>query len=293
MQKISFYIYVYIYRRARAPIHSPISLSHPMMDSNSTTLTAPSGRDQIQNPIASSYVLNGKIMFCSVILLFVVVFILVCFHSYASWLRYRHRHRYRYRHRHRRAHRLFFLSSGANTMNTAPPHAHQALDLSILKRIPAFVYSPNIEDPKEPLDCAVCLSEFEDNENGRVLPKCRHVFHVDCIDMWFQSHSNCPLCRAPVQLDITLVHPLVQVEEVVSVIEPTERDLGVVHQMGCSSSSSSSSSLPQLESVSVEIPRARENFRGLDDMGLSLTNERNGFKSPGNRVLTLKRIWSI
>lgn len=266
-----------------------------MMDSNSTTLTAPSGLDQIQNPSASSYVLNGKIMFCSVILLFVVVFILVCFHSYASWLRYRHRHRYRYRHRHRhrRAHRLFFLSSGANTMNTAPPHAHQALDLSILKRIPAFVYSPNIEDPKEPLDCAVCLSEFEDNENGRVLPKCRHVFHVDCIDMWFQSHSNCPLCRAPVQLDITLVHPLVQVEEVVSVIEPTERDLGVVHQMGCSSSSSSSSSLPQLESVSVEIPRARENFRGLDDMGLSLTNERNRFKSPGNRVLTLKRIWSI
>lgn len=224
---------------------SPISVSHPMMDFNSTTLTVLNGRDQIQNPSASSYVLNGKIMLCSVILLFVVVSTLVCFHSYASWLRHRHRHRYR--HRHRRAHQLFFLSTGANTINTAPPQAHQALDLSVLKRIPAFVYSPSTDDP---LDCAVCLSEFEDNEYGRVLPKCRHAFHADCIDMWFQSHSNCPLCRTPVQLD-TLVHPLVEVEEVVSVIEPAERDIGVVHQMGCSSSSSS---LPPLESVSVEIP---------------------------------------
>lgn len=261
-----------------------------MMDFNSTTLTVQSGRDQIQNPSASSYVLNGKIMLCSVIFLFVVVFILVCFHSYASWIRHRYRHRHR--HRHHRAHQLFFLSSGANTIDAAPPQAHQALDTSVLKRIPAFVYSPKTDDPKEPLDCAVCLSEFEDNENGRVLPKCRHTFHVDCIDVWFQSHSNCPLCRTPVQLD-TLIHPLVQVEEVVSVIEPAERDLNVVHQMGCSSSSSSSSSLPPLENVSVEIPRARENSRGLDDMGLGLTNERNGFKSSGNRVLTLKRIWSI
>lgn len=47
-------------------------------------------------------------------------------------------------------------------------------------------------------DCSVCLSEFEQDEALRLLPKCSHAFHVNCIDMWLLSHKNCPLCRAPV-----------------------------------------------------------------------------------------------
>ncbi|KAJ0265968.1 E3 ubiquitin-protein ligase RING1 [Hirschfeldia incana] len=47
-------------------------------------------------------------------------------------------------------------------------------------------------------DCSVCLSEFEEDEAVRLLPKCSHAFHVSCIDMWLLSHKNCPLCRAPV-----------------------------------------------------------------------------------------------
>lgn len=47
-------------------------------------------------------------------------------------------------------------------------------------------------------DCSVCLSEFEEDESLRLLPKCSHAFHVNCIDMWLLSHKNCPLCRAPV-----------------------------------------------------------------------------------------------
>ncbi|XP_076892048.1 RING-H2 finger protein ATL52-like [Bidens hawaiensis] len=44
--------------------------------------------------------------------------------------------------------------------------------------------------------CAVCLGEFEENEDVRIMPECSHVFHVSCIDMWLFSHDNCPLCRA-------------------------------------------------------------------------------------------------
>ncbi|WOL06307.1 E3 ubiquitin-protein ligase [Canna indica] len=47
-------------------------------------------------------------------------------------------------------------------------------------------------------DCAVCLSEFREDESLRLLPKCRHAFHVRCIDTWLKSHSNCPLCRASI-----------------------------------------------------------------------------------------------
>ncbi|GAV82564.1 zf-RING_2 domain-containing protein [Cephalotus follicularis] len=48
----------------------------------------------------------------------------------------------------------------------------------------------------EVTDCPVCLSEFQEDESLRLLPKCSHAFHVPCIDTWLKSHSNCPLCRA-------------------------------------------------------------------------------------------------
>ncbi|KVI08598.1 Zinc finger, RING/FYVE/PHD-type [Cynara cardunculus var. scolymus] len=50
----------------------------------------------------------------------------------------------------------------------------------------------------EGTDCSVCLSEFQDDESLRLLPKCSHAFHVPCIDTWLRSHTSCPLCRAPI-----------------------------------------------------------------------------------------------
>ncbi|XAR50938.1 hypothetical protein NMG60_11005406 [Bertholletia excelsa] len=44
--------------------------------------------------------------------------------------------------------------------------------------------------------CAVCLGEFVEGEELRVLPGCTHCFHVSCVDTWLRSHSSCPLCRA-------------------------------------------------------------------------------------------------
>ncbi|RLN27550.1 RING-H2 finger protein ATL3F [Panicum miliaceum] len=36
---------------------------------------------------------------------------------------------------------------------------------------------------------------MEDGELGRLLPACRHVFHVECIDTWLGVSSTCPVCR--------------------------------------------------------------------------------------------------
>ncbi|XP_056845579.1 RING-H2 finger protein ATL2-like [Raphanus sativus] len=82
------------------------------------------------------------------------------------------------------------------------------LDPAVVKSLPVFTFSGAAEDP---IDCAVCLSEFEEGESGRVLPGCEHAFHVECIDMWFHSHSTCPLCRS-------LVEPLV--DQTVIAISP-------------------------------------------------------------------------
>ncbi|XP_022147740.1 E3 ubiquitin-protein ligase EL5-like [Momordica charantia] len=56
------------------------------------------------------------------------------------------------------------------------------------------------EEEGNGLECAVCLSAFEDGEEVKKLPRCTHMFHAPCIDMWLYSHSDCPLCRAPVAL---------------------------------------------------------------------------------------------
>ncbi|GMH17896.1 hypothetical protein Nepgr_019737 [Nepenthes gracilis] len=50
----------------------------------------------------------------------------------------------------------------------------------------------------ESTDCAVCLTEFQEDDILRLLPKCNHAFHIPCIDTWLISHTNCPLCRAPI-----------------------------------------------------------------------------------------------
>ncbi|XP_042451172.1 E3 ubiquitin-protein ligase ATL42-like [Zingiber officinale] len=48
------------------------------------------------------------------------------------------------------------------------------------------------------LECAVCLSRFDDADVLRLLPKCKHAFHIACVDRWIEAHSTCPLCRAGV-----------------------------------------------------------------------------------------------
>ena len=50
----------------------------------------------------------------------------------------------------------------------------------------------------EGTECSVCLGEFEEDESLRLLPKCSHAFHIPCIDTWLRSHTNCPMCRAPI-----------------------------------------------------------------------------------------------
>ncbi|XP_068651697.1 RING-H2 finger protein ATL13-like [Aristolochia californica] len=74
-------------------------------------------------------------------------------------------------------------------------HLHDSgVDQSFIDTLPIFLYKAII-GLKNPFDCAVCLCEFEADDKLRLLPKCSHAFHLECIDTWLLSHSTCPLCR--------------------------------------------------------------------------------------------------
>lgn len=64
----------------------------------------------------------------------------------------------------------------------------------VLRALPTVVYGA--AGTKLPgTDCPICLAEFVEGEEVRILPKCNHGFHVRCIDMWLSSNSSCPTCR--------------------------------------------------------------------------------------------------
>ncbi|KAI3883361.1 hypothetical protein MKW92_039607 [Papaver armeniacum] len=84
----------------------------------------------------------------------------------------------------------------------------EGIGLTVIKTFPVFVYS-DVKDFKKVhnikgtvLECAVCLSEFVDKDMLRLLP-CNHVFHPQCTDDWFVSHSTCPICRRDLKSMVT------------------------------------------------------------------------------------------
>ena len=81
------------------------------------------------------------------------------------------------------------------------------------------------------LECAICLSDLVKGDKARLLPKCNHSFHVECIDMWFQSHSTCPICRNAV---LALEQPISKQIQLVS-----ENAVDALSQISNSVSSSS------------------------------------------------------
>ncbi|GMH25935.1 hypothetical protein Nepgr_027778 [Nepenthes gracilis] len=218
-----------------------------------------------------TYALNGKIMLCSVILLFIVVVFLICFQVYTRWLVSRARHR-RSISGHRRQRRILLSASVSR----------RGLDPLVLKSLPTFVYAAAANS--KGLDCAVCLSEFEDNEMGRVLPECNHSFHIACIDRWFKSDPTCPLCRAP--RDCTEVGS-------VSGLNPSSRNSennrcgeSDLLQVGCLRKPL------ELVGVAAELaPRRDEGLEAREE--IVERGSGSGSKYPDNRIPSFRRFLSV
>lgn len=186
--------------------------------------------------------LTRNIMIMSIVGLFVVMIFAILVHYFSK----------------RRLQRM--MEEYNNQMRSCE---QRGLDASFLKTIKIVEFDP--KEFKEGLECAVCISDVEEGEKTRILPKCEHGFHVECIDMWFQSHSTCPICRNLIN-DQTEI--LVEQEESTTnvLLEGDEvnnnhegQDQGQVQSQTSSSEQPSSSSLETCKNgrpdLVIDIPR--------------------------------------
>ncbi|KAL1829322.1 hypothetical protein ACET3Z_007734 [Daucus carota] len=121
--------------------------------------------------------LSGIIIIVTIMLLFSLVLLVIIFRLYSV------RHHFWNRH----------TSREATSPDLPTLQQRQGLDPSILRSIKAVQISA--AEDKLGLECSVCLCQVSEGEKARFLPKCNHGFHMQCIDIWFHSHSTCPLCR--------------------------------------------------------------------------------------------------
>ncbi|GER52506.1 RING/U-box superfamily protein [Striga asiatica] len=57
------------------------------------------------------------------------------------------------------------------------------------------VYVEGMKLAREETECTICLSEFAAGERVKVLDKCGHGFHAQCIRRWLAARDSCPTCR--------------------------------------------------------------------------------------------------
>ncbi|KAM1294685.1 hypothetical protein ACFX13_014980 [Malus domestica] len=75
------------------------------------------------------------------------------------------------------------------------PEFYSVSAVLIREILPLAKFSDLVDPPES---CAVCLYEFEGEDEIRRLTNCRHVFHKGCVDRWVgYDQKTCPLCRTP------------------------------------------------------------------------------------------------
>lgn len=106
----------------------------------------------------------------------------------------------------------------------------QGLHPAVVEAFPLIPYKSinRLKNVKARHGCAVCLSEFENQDMLRMLPGCCHVFHPDCIGAWLVSNITCPICRSDLSDPIVLTsdHCMIgeEKEPVVTEMKELEND---------------------------------------------------------------------
>lgn len=90
------------------------------------------------------------------------------------------------------------------------------LDRAVINSYPKFqFYKKNLENTSngDCLMCSICLCDYKESEMLRMMPDCKHFFHLCCLDAWLKLNGSCPVCRnsplpTPISTPLAEVVPL-------------------------------------------------------------------------------------
>ncbi|XP_024181135.2 RING-H2 finger protein ATL67 isoform X2 [Rosa chinensis] len=88
------------------------------------------------------------------------------------------------------------------------------LHQNVINSYPKFPFSKEIGGG-DASTCSICLCDYHEFEMLRMMPECRHHFHLLCLDAWLKLNGSCPVCRnsplpTPLSTPLQEVVPLSQ-----------------------------------------------------------------------------------
>ncbi|XP_021771794.1 E3 ubiquitin-protein ligase ATL31-like [Chenopodium quinoa] len=93
--------------------------------------------------------------------------------------------------------------------------------------------------------------EYNDKDVLRLIPKCDHVFHAECVDDWLVSHATCPVCRFNLTNADLWDRDMSQYDMILEVRDDNDNNQGMIKDISLSRSLSTG----HMDKFTLRLPR--------------------------------------
>lgn len=88
------------------------------------------------------------------------------------------------------------IASCISNATTSSTTKKVGLNEATLVDIRKLLYSQaKLHEHRDSAACSICLGDYKETDEFRMLPECGHLFHLKCVDPWLRLNPTCPICR--------------------------------------------------------------------------------------------------